>query len=34
MVEAARAAGLSRVYLAGPEKAVADVDQADAPTTI
>ncbi|MGY4651247.1 methylmalonyl-CoA mutase cobalamin-binding subunit [Mycobacterium sp. URHB0021] len=27
VVEAARAAGLSRIYLAGPEKTVADVDQ-------
>jgi methylmalonyl-CoA mutase len=31
VVEAARAAGLSRVYLAGPEKAVADVDQGGRP---
>ena len=31
VVEAARAAGLSRVYLAGPEKAVADVDQGRRP---
>ena len=31
VVEAARAAGLSRVYLAGPQKAVADVDQGGRP---